>query len=697
MKSELQKTMGLILVTLACIMPAKATNWANLSNFTQVTQIAKQGDKIWVAAKGGVMLYDPITDTKTFYTKQNSALPSISVEKIAYCAYTNEVWIGTYDNGIARLNNGTWEHHPFPASDALLYSMRVASDGSIWCATSRALYRYENGQFTTYLGVQSFSAPTCWDAAPIKDGKLFCAGFQPFIFDPATNTTINFHSSLFAYGSAKAYVVNDSSYYYMSDHGAIGYYVDTTEIDTSEGFIQPVIGLQKLGNGDLLAVDEGRQMYQKHNGAWDTIGTGKGIAETFLSDDNGDLWIAGVNFTDDMYGKMLHITAQNQTSTIDLRRTGISSNYIRQSTSADGNMIFNTGDSVQFYDVNAQQFGPSIATPSNLGNGATLQLNGKIYMGTSYAYLYQYSNGQWTQLGQNVLPNGEVDVLKADKDGNLWLGGRDFLAKYDGQHFTVYDASNSLPIFNSLYIRDIYCDSTHNSIWVASYSGILRLQNGTFTMYNDSLTPGIQQYYDAVSTIQEDAHHNIWFGTVYGGLLKFDGTDFSSMLLPYHVGNQVVTGLAFDQDTMYISDNLYGVWIYANGQWDSLTRSNSGLTVNAVYGLQKDKNNNLWMQTNGFGVDVYYKNEVPTGIKEPAANQAALLAYPNPTDGRFTVLNPTDKAATLTLYNITGQLIMQQTLTGTHTDIDLSEQPNGVYLVRLTAGNQVHTSKLVKD
>ena len=77
--------------------------------------------------------------------------------------------------------------------------------------------------------------------------------------------------------------------------------------------------------------------------------------------------------------------------------------------------------------------------------------------------------------------------------------------------------------------------------------------------------------------------------------------------------------------------------------------------------------------------------------------------YPNPTSGMVT-LNINDEAATefvVNIYNVTGALVSSTTfaLNGgvLNENIDLSSYVNGIYMIRISTGNDVITQKIIKN
>ena len=90
-------------------------------------------------------------------------------------------------------------------------------------------------------------------------------------------------------------------------------------------------------------------------------------------------------------------------------------------------------------------------------------------------------------------------------------------------------------------------------------------------------------------------------------------------------------------------------------------------------------------------------NLTPAGAlaSSPAARAAQVLAYPNPTTGRLTLVRPAGAAASAELGNALGQVVRRFALPTTETSLDLRELATGVYLLRLTLDGQPVSKRLV--
>jgi hypothetical protein len=86
----------------------------------------------------------------------------------------------------------------------------------------------------------------------------------------------------------------------------------------------------------------------------------------------------------------------------------------------------------------------------------------------------------------------------------------------------------------------------------------------------------------------------------------------------------------------------------------------------------------------------YYKNTTVVSIKEVAAPDA-LNFFPNPTQGQLYFTEPLE--GKLEVYNLMGQLVMEQNLQNT-ASIDISPLENGTYILKLNSDKEVFVDKI---
>jgi len=68
--------------------------------------------------------------------------------------------------------------------------------------------------------------------------------------------------------------------------------------------------------------------------------------------------------------------------------------------------------------------------------------------------------------------------------------------------------------------------------------------------------------------------------------------------------------------------------------------------------------------------------------------------YPNPTDGIITIVGENINKIIVT--DINGKIIKQKLISGKVSTIDLTENPNGIYFVKVETKNETLIKKIIK-
>ena len=247
---------------------------------------------------------------------------------------------------------------------------------------------------------------------------------------------------------------------------------------------------------------------------------------------------------------------------------------------------------------------------------------------------------------QEGLPNNHVLSITQSRDGYLWVGTREGLARFDGIKFTLLKVSANTP---QLAVTAL-CAADDGALWIGTeQSGLYRLQDGLLTHLGaESLTTmpvtQIKQSSNGVVWIafqgglasweNGDLHFPVDPGITTNGLLSiFTGHDggiwigaargvqyrSDAKLLTYKVGNNVVLrairGLLEEEDgTLWIGGNR-GLTRLKDGVFAHYSKGNGPPGI--VTSLLRDRAGNLWVGTQGglsrFVEGTFYENKEPGG------------------------------------------------------------------------------------
>lgn len=124
--------------------------------------------------------------------------------------------------------------------------------------------------------------------------------------------------------------------------------------------------------------------------------------------------------------------------------------------------------------------------------------------------LDQYVHRRWAL--QDGLPQSSITALLQTRDGYLWIGTQNGLARFDGVTFTVFNRTNS-DAFASDYITSLVEDA-QGSLWVGTRNGLVFLQNGRFRKpdWTDRLINPV------INVMACDQQGTLWIGTDGRGL-----------------------------------------------------------------------------------------------------------------------------------------------------------------------------------
>ena len=242
----------------------------------------------------------------------------------------------------------------------------------------------------------------------------------------------------------------------------------------------------------------------------------------------------------------------------------------------------------------------------------------------------EYRFDQWTT--DKGLPQNAVRTIVGTRDGYLWMGTFEGLARFDGVNFTSFDLGNTKE-FKTNYVRALLEDSKGNlwigidggglvrysdkkffhyssaedfnnnvvislfedskgNLWIGSNKGNFSvLRNGVFSHYNsqDGL-PG-----NEVLSFAEDDSGVVWLGTEKG-LAFFKDNHIQLFNENNNLKNKYIRSLFFDRNKKLWIGTGSGLNLLENGKLTGF-EAQDVLREKFIYSLAEDDNNNLWIGT----------------------------------------------------------------------------------------------------
>jgi len=134
--------------------------------------------------------------------------------------------------------------------------------------------------------------------------------------------------------------------------------------------------------------------------------------------------------------------------------------------------------------------------------------------GTPFVRSYVVSDG---------LPQNTVHSLMLDREGLLWAGTQDGVARYDGR--TWRDVV--LPTRGrSSFVRDLL-EEPNGDLWVATQAGgLLRRRGADWTVYDPETSALPDLRVNALARSETGARRSVWVGTHTGGLARIEGDEW---------------------------------------------------------------------------------------------------------------------------------------------------------------------------
>ncbi len=195
---------------------------------------------------------------------------------------------------------------------------------------------------------------------------------------------------------------------------------------------------------------------------------------------------------------------------------------------SDGAIWFGTGQGAFRFDgVTFTNFTMKDGLSHNKVNAVYQSTDGAIWFGTDYG-VSRFDGGAFTSFTmENGLVGNIVNDICQSSDGTVWFGTTSGLSAYNGKgfvNFTTQDGLVNDNIWSLYYGKD-------DVLWIGTGDGVSRFD--TQGMVNFTAEDGLlrkEGTLAGVFDIHLTSDKEMWVGTEWGGVLKFDGEKFQRMM-----------------------------------------------------------------------------------------------------------------------------------------------------------------------
>ncbi len=280
---------------------------------------------------------------------------------------------------------------------------------------------------------------------------------------------------------------------------------------------------------------------------------------------------------------------------------------------------------------------------------------------------------------ENGLAENGVRTIMIDNKNRMWLGhSSGGVSIYEGQKFSVFTKSNGL--FTSDITSIVQDDNGY--IWIASeLSGVIKiteigntleeskyeqyignkLSDRVFGAYNSKkgilyfITDAFIKYYQPetnsfsnleiqgmpsfflITTMFEDSHENLWFGTFHGGLYKYQADHGAFKIY------DIRDGLSSNWITAISEDNSGNIWVGTWGGGITLIQDNKLRIFNLENGLEdlkirkfiEDAEGNMLIGTNEHGLSIFKGEQFVSFFEKDGLMSSQVWSVIQDNTGKF--------------------------------------------------------------
>jgi len=308
-----------------------------------------------------------------------------------------------------------------------------------------------------------------------------------------------------------------------------------TFLEQMKGSVLHYLSVDKDGN-KWVSAEEGLYKYSKDQitiYGKELLTPDTGLRLTLI-DRHNNIWFALNKFGQDAYSAVVKFDGIDYT--FFEKEQGIPNSQITSIIQDDLDNIWvacNEGGVIKINNDSTTQYHHTQVLPGNSFYRIFQDSKRNFWIGTSKRGVYKYNGQSFTAYNTNDgLPDNYVNDITEDPFGNIWLATDGGAARFDGNKFTSFRASEGL----SNQVSNISNDTINKIIWFKHGIGLvslkyedINLDNPSFQHYNQQT--GFAFYSSAGFDLYVDKQGGVW-GDGADAIFRFDHTELKGFKPP---------------------------------------------------------------------------------------------------------------------------------------------------------------------
>ena len=533
-----------------------------------VQAIAQTRDSyLWVGTREGVARFDG-----DHFQKLTLPLGGLNPSILSLLGSKDgSLWVGTEKFGLLRLYAGQIERYALPngSNNFDVKGILEGADGGIWVSAPPKILRLENGKL-----VQKAISNVLWPSIYAdKKGRIWEISGALRWLDGDTPKKQVLYANLLP-------SIPRSIYCDCDDVIWIG--TDDNLIELKDGVIQRFQRVNEpLGFVSAILRDSENNLWLGSYSGLSRFMDGKFVnlhksdepayrIYTIYEDRERNLWVGSEEGLTRLTSKTFRTIT---------KKDGLPLNtVVTVCPSRDGSVWFSTwgGGLNHWVDGKITNLQMTNGLSSNFIMALTEGHDGSLWAGTDFSgALNRIKDGQVTIYGkpQGFVSPYAVTALYEDKQGTLWIGGRESLQCWDGKKFTSFGNMANKKV-NAL------CGGIDATVWIGTDSGLMRWHDGQF----EDLATDNARLNVSILSLYEDGDNILWIGTRLYGLLRWEKRCLAKFSSDQGMFSDSIYSILEDNHTNLWLDSSRGIFRVRKRQIKDVTEGRETSLSSISYG-----------------------------------------------------------------------------------------------------------------